>query len=49
MNVELTRDEIHFMCSALTQAMKNHAETSDSHKVLKRAYFKLAAKVTGNA
>ena len=48
MNVELTREEIHVICSELGRKVENNPKT-DYDKAMKRIYMKLASKVTGDA
>ena len=48
MQVELTRAEIHAICSALARLVENNPKT-DFDKTVKTLYLKLGALVTGDA
>ena len=48
MQVELTREEIHVICSELGKSVENNPK-DEWGKTVKRLYMRLASKVTDNA
>ena len=48
MQVELTRTDIHVICSELGRSVENNPKT-EYDKTVKRLYLALASKVTDNA